>query len=228
MGKRLRTEFVICLLSVCPHPRSDPPAAPALRGSQAGSPWPRYPGEGSLGVHSRRKFLSIPGHRSSDPVGGRMGATGRGGRLMPPIPGDAFPSFSLKMAGLCGGAGESRASSPARWGPCATAAPAWGQMPSAGATPGVSVLASSPEPCFYRLVFKPDSFYEEGTRLRAPPSRAAAPLGACTQLMHRLFLGTFGCFLPSICPFIGSLLQILGTANRQDSILAVPPVTGSN
>lgn len=83
MGKRLRTEFVICLLSVCPHPRSDPPAAPALRGSQAGSPWPRYPGEGSLGVHSRRKFLSIPELR---PAGRQDGGNGQGRPVGAPHP----------------------------------------------------------------------------------------------------------------------------------------------
>lgn len=109
----------------------------------------------------------------------------------------------------------------------AMAAPAWGQMPSAGAILGVLALAPSPEAWFYGLVLKPD-FYEAGTRLWAPAWRAVTPLAACTQLLHRLLLGTFGFFLPSICPFIRSPLQILGASNRQDSIPAMPPVTSSN
>lgn len=104
-----------------------------------------------------------------------MGATGRGGQLVPPIPGDAFSSFSLKMAGLCGGAGESRASSPARWGPCATAAPAWGQMPSAGATPGVSVLASLPQNRVFTALYLNQTAFMRRGRVSGRPHRELRP-----------------------------------------------------
>lgn len=203
MGKRLRTEIIICPLSVCHRPRSDPSAAAALRGSQAGSPCLRYPGKAPWGSApdtnlSPSRDTGAPARREAG-WGRRADVAG----WCPAIPGDAFSSFSLKS--LCGGSGDSSASSPARWGPCPTAVPAWGQMPSPGATPGVSALSPSPEPCFYRLVFKPDGFYEEGTRLRAPPWRAAAP-SYCTGF----FWGHLGAF----CPFTRSPLRILGTAPR--------------
>lgn len=85
MGKRLRSEFVTVPCPSVPIPGATLRHCGSAR-LPGGVSLAAVPGEGSLGLRSRHKFFSIPGHRSSGPAGGRMGERGRGGRLVPPNP----------------------------------------------------------------------------------------------------------------------------------------------
>lgn len=206
-----RTKDGVYSLSVCPCPgsaaRRSRSSAESSRGSSPVTPGPGNPADGVLGC-------PLPAQRSSGP-----GDTGQGWRPVPGLPVPAKGWFGCR-AGESGAVGNSQVYP---WGPCPTAEPACGHMPT-----GENIhLLPFPQPCaFTALCLNQTSF----VRRRCVPRQLRigdnCDLGLC---LHPAGVGCFwrhlGAFCPASAPRRGPLSQALGTANRKGSIfyMAVPP-----
>lgn len=160
MGKRIRTEFVICPLSVCPHPKATLPPSRLLGSPRRGVPG--TPGKALWGSAPDTNF-SPSRSTGAPPAGGRTGASRQARPAgAPQSLGMLFPAFPWKERVCVVGPGT--AAPPALPGgvPVPRQRQFGGRCPRQGQQPGFRLLPLPQKRVFTALNLNQTAFMRRG------------------------------------------------------------------